>query len=233
LVPGAPAGSSQRGPRRDPATHLPYPQDVHELHRHLRLIAHLGVPTAGACAALQWPLTDADHQAAAQLHAAYGLRPGRYVVIDPGATSPSRRWPTARYAQVADALGAPGLRVVIGGVADERGVTGEVVAATHTPVVDLTGRTTLGEYAVLLRDAALLVGNDTGSAHLAIAVGGRAVTVFQSGDPRRWAYPASQQTVVRADVGCNPCPHLSCPIDFRCAEQVRVSEVLAAAARWL
>nr|MDQ3764329.1 glycosyltransferase family 9 protein [Actinomycetota bacterium] len=138
-----------------------------------------------------------------------------------------------RFARVADALAARGLRLVIGGVSAERAVTGEVVTAAHAPVVDLTGCTTLGEYAMLLRDAALLVGNDTGTAHLAIAVGGRAVTIFQSGDPRRWAYQRSRQAIVRAEVGCNPCPHLSCPIDFRCADQVHVTDVLAAAQRWL
>ena len=33
-----------RGPRYDPATHLPYPHQVHEIHRHLQLIAHPGSP---------------------------------------------------------------------------------------------------------------------------------------------------------------------------------------------
>jgi len=104
-----------------------------------------------------------------------------------------------------------------------------VVAACRTPVVDLTGRTSLGAYAVLLRDAAVVVANDTGTAHLAAAVGGRVVTVFLSGDPVRWRHPPALQTVVREDVGCNPCPHLTCPIDHRCALRISAGRVLTAA----
>jgi ADP-heptose:LPS heptosyltransferase len=104
-----------------------------------------------------------------------------------------------------------------------------VRAAPH----DLTGVTSLGGYAVLLRDAAVVVANDTGTAHLTTAVAGRVVTVFLSGDPVRWQHAPELQVVVRADVGCNPCRHLTCPIDFRCALDITPQHVLAAADRWL
>src|SRR3712207_3502990 len=83
--------------------------------------------------------------------------------------------------------------------------------------------------AALLRDAAVLVGNDTGSAHLAAAVGGRSVTVFLPGDPVRWAHPGPRHRALVPDVACAPCPHLVCPIEFRCAQTVHPDAVLAAA----
>jgi ADP-heptose:LPS heptosyltransferase len=101
------------------------------------------------------------------------------------------------------------------------------------PVTDLAGATGLAGAAALLRDAALLVGNDTGTAHLAAAVGGRSVTLFLPGDPVRWAHPEPRHAAVRVDVGCNPCPHLDCPIDHRCATAITVPAVLAAADRVL
>jgi hypothetical protein len=127
---------------------------------------------------------------------------------------------------VADGLAAAGLRVAVGGVPSEAATTAAVVAAAGAPVLDLTGRTGLGSYAALLRDAAVVVANDTGTAHLAAAVTGRVVTVFLSGDPVRWRHPPHLQTVVREDVGCNPWPHLSCPIDFRCPLRVDADPVL-------
>ncbi len=210
----------------DPALHLPYPHAEHETVRHLQLLEHLGLPR-GASRALELPLTDDDEGAARGL----GLPPGGYAVLHPGATSASRRWPVERFAEVADGLAGAGLVVAVGGVPAEAATTGALVAACRSRVVDLTGRTTLGSYAVLLRDAAIVVANDTGTAHLSAAVGGRVVTLFLSGDPVRWRHAPALQAVVREDVGCNPCPHLSCPIDHRCALRISAARVLAQALR--
>jgi hypothetical protein len=45
----------------------------------------------------------------------------------------------------------------------------------------------------------------------------------------RWAHGGPRHRAVAADVPCAPCPHLECPIDFRCADAVRPEAVLAAA----
>lgn len=215
-----------RGRQLDPATHLPYPHDDSEVRRHLRLFERLGVPRAPGDEALEFPLTDADVAEVNALVAAEGLAKGGYAVLHPGATSASRRWPVERFAAIGDALAKRGLQVAVAGVPSEAQITAAVVAAMRLPAHDLTGRTTLGGYAVLLRDAAVLVANDTGAAHLSAAVGGRSVTIFLSGDPRRWRHPPALQLIARVDVGCNPCPHLACPIDFRCADRVSVTHVL-------
>jgi ADP-heptose:LPS heptosyltransferase len=75
-----------------------------------------------------------------------------------------------------------------------------------------------------LRDAALLVSSETGAAHLAAAVGTPAVMCFFSGDPVRWAHRGHR--IARVQVECNPCGHLDCPIDHRCAQRLTVGDVL-------
>jgi ADP-heptose:LPS heptosyltransferase len=212
------------------ALHLRYPVHLHEADRHLRLLEHLGLPPGGP-AVPSFAVTGDDEAGAAALLARHGLRRGGYAVLHPGASSPTRRWPADAFAAVGDALAADGLAVAVTGTAGERAVTAAVLGAMRAPAADLTGATGLGELAVLLRDAAVLVGNDTGSAHLAAAVGGRAVTVFLAGDPVRWAYRGPRARAVAATVACAPCPHLTCPIDFRCAASVRPEAVLAAARR--
>lgn len=207
-------GFAPTGYAADPALHVRYPRERHEVVRHLLALEHLGLP-AGAPRALHWPLTAASPVS------------GAYAVLHPGATSASRRWPPSRFALVAEGLAADGLQVVVGGVPSEAATTAAVVAACRAPVLDLTGRTTLDEYAALLAGAAVVVANDTGTAHLTAAVGGRCVTVFLAGDEVRWSHPGNP--VVKADVGCRPCPHLTCPIDFRCATRLPASRVLHAA----
>ena len=207
--------------------HLRYPLHLHEADRHQQLLEHLGLPAGEA--PMAFPVTIDDEAGHAATLAGHGLRPGSYAVLHPGASSPTRRWPVERYAAVGDALAADGLRVVVTGVPHEREVTTALVAAMRAPAVDLTGATGLGGLAALLRDCAVLVGNDTGSAHLAAAVGARSVTVFLPGDPVRWAHRGPRHRAVVADVPCAPCPHLECPIDFRCAASVSPRQVLAAA----
>lgn len=212
-------------PAGDASMYLDYPRTVHETQRHLALLAHLGVPTDGH--AMSFPFEPADDDRHDALLRETGLRAGEYAVLHPGASAPTRCWPTERYAAVGDGLAQRGLRVVVAGQAGERALTNAVRAAMRADAVDATGRTDVGGYAALLRDAAVLVGNDTGAAHLAAATGTRAVTVFLSGDPVRWAHPLPTHRAALVDVGCNPCGLLTCPIDFRCAKGVSVTHVLS------
>ncbi|WP_448616412.1 glycosyltransferase family 9 protein [Modestobacter sp. URMC 112] len=215
-------------PPASAALHLRYPTQLHEADRHVRLLEHLGLP-AGPPAGMAFPVTAADEAEHAATLAAAGLAPGGYVVLHPGASSPTRRWPVQRYAAVGDALAADGWHVVLTGVPGERTISAAVRDRMRAPATDLTGTTSLGGLAALLRDGAVLVGNDTGTAHLAAAVGARSVTVFLPGDPVRWAHTGPRHRAVVAGVPCAPCPHLECPIDFRCATSVRPADVLAAA----
>jgi ADP-heptose:LPS heptosyltransferase len=216
---------------RDPdrSTHVAYPGHEHEVRRHLTLMRHLGADPpvdSRAREALSFPRRAADRTHASRLAAASGLETP-YALIHPGATSPSRRWAPERFAAVGDALRRRGLQIGIVGTGVERPLALAVLRAMRAPAVDLCGRTGLGALAALLADARLLVGNDSGPAHLAAAVGTPSVTLFLSGDPVRWAYGSRRHRVARVQVECNPCPHLRCPIDHRCASRLQVARVLA------
>lgn len=208
----------------DLTTSLPYPQHRHEIWRHLDLMALLGAESQGA--ELEFPLSAGDGEAAEAVLAAERLDRGPFAVLHPGATSQSRRWPLERWAAVGDDLARQGLAVAVTGVAEEAPMTAELVGRMAAPVADLAGRTDLGGFAALLARAGLLVCADTGAAHLAAAVRIPSVVLFQSGDPVRWAHPDPRHRVARMQVECNPCPHLVCPIDHRCAEALTPRRVL-------
>ncbi len=212
----------------DRSRYLRYPLDAHEVERHLRLLEHLGVPIDRPVP-MAFPITAAEEAEHGATLTAHDLRPGGYAVLHPGASSPTRQWPAASYAAVGDALSADGWTVVVTGVPAERATSAEVTARMSAPAVDLTGATGLGGLAALLRDCVVLVANDTGTAHVAAAVGARSVVVFLAGDPVRWAHRGPRHRAVAATVPCAPCPHLACPIDFRCARSVPPEAVLTAA----
>jgi ADP-heptose:LPS heptosyltransferase len=182
----------------DEAAFLDWVEEEHEVRRGLRLLAHLGIAAAGE--GVEFPLRPEDEAQAAEL-----LPEGEaYAVVHVGATVPQRRWPPERFAAVAEALAARGLRPVLTGGAGERERVAGVRAAVRAPTLDLTGRTSLGAFAVVLRDARLVVTNDTGASHLAAAVRAPSVVLFLASDPRRWAPLDAERHRVVGGLGADP-----------------------------
>jgi ADP-heptose:LPS heptosyltransferase len=187
-----------------PGTWVEYPGHGPEVHRLLRLAAALGGEIDDTP---EFPLTEADaSDLARSLHSP--LPPGRYVVVHPGASHPPRRWPVERFAAAADHLADAGLQVVITGSEGEREVAGGVAAQMRHSVHDLSGRTSLGALGVLIRDAALMLANDTGVSHVAAGLGTPSVIVFSEADPVRWAPLDTTRHVALGGIpGQQECPH--------------------------
>lgn len=202
-------------------------ESEHEVLRFLRLFHLLGIHSQGK--ELEFPLHDSDYAA---LHAAVEdlPKPGSFVCIHPGARLPSRRWPTERFAAIADGLAAQGFHIIITGSTQERELTNAVKQAMQAPAIDMTGRTTLGVLAALIAQASLLVCNDTGVSHIAAAVATPSIVICCGADPGRWA-PLNRRLhrVLHAEVRCRPCGHVVCPIGHPCAEDIEPNQVLDAA----
>lgn len=166
-----------------------YPTHLPEIHRCLRLAGMVGADVRED--SLEFPTLPLDRAEAARVWP--GAEEGAYVCIHPGSSSPDRRWPAERFAEVADGLSEQGWRVVLTGTAGEAELTASVAGAAKAGVVDLAGRTTLGGLAALVSGARCVVCNDTGVSHLAEALRAPSVVVFpkaRSGpiaDPSRWA----------------------------------------------
>lgn len=170
---------------------LLYPDHEPEIWRHLRLVEFLGIPLQGDH--LEFPLTPLDWQELHHLTAAYSLSLGNYICLHPGASVPSRRWSYQQFAQVGDALASQGWQVVLTGTMAEQELTQAVAAAMHFPTINLAGQTALGTVGALLKQARLLICNDTGISHLAAALQVNSVVVFTQSDPHRWAPLDRQQ----------------------------------------
>jgi ADP-heptose:LPS heptosyltransferase len=164
---------------------FPYPDNQPEIRRNLQLLASLDIPLQGE--ELEFPLGKSDWQAFEAIATTHDLQPGRYICIHPGASVSSRRWKPAQFATVADALATRGFQIVLTGTAAEAELTQAVADAMHSPAVDLAGKTSLGAIAALLKQAQLLICNDTGISHLAAALQVKSVVIFSDSDPNRWA----------------------------------------------
>ena len=115
------------------------------------------------------------------------------VLVHPGAAYASRRWPAERWAAVARALSAAGERVLVTGSAAERPLALEVAQRAGLPAdAVLAGATGLLELVSLVAAARLLLSGDTGTAHVATAVGTPSVVLFGPASPHRWCAPGQR-----------------------------------------
>jgi hypothetical protein len=112
------------------------------------------------------------------------------TVIHPGAAAGARRWPAARFADVARRLHASGHRVVVTGGAAESALTLDICSLAGLPRgANLAGATDVLALAALVSDARLVVSGDTGVAHLATAYERPSVVLFGPTSPARWGPP--------------------------------------------
>lgn len=172
-------------PCPDVNTFLPFEASESEIRRYLRLFEFLGIPRGED--ALEFPIQPAEEQELETLKQLYQLQGQPYVCLHAGASVSSRRWAGSQFAAVADAISQMGYSVILTGSVEERGLAEAIAQMIQGATVNLAGRTSLGALAGLLRDAKLLICNDTGVSHLAAAVQVKSVVIFSQSNPERWA----------------------------------------------
>ena len=151
----------------------------HEVVRWCRLLEHSGITTDPADLLLPVPRDEPAVSGA--------------VLVHPGAAQASRRWPPQRWAQVAAALAADGHDVRVTGGPGELDLAGRVASGAGLgPQAVLAGRTDLLGLSALVASARLLVGPDTGVAHLATAFGTPSVVLFGPTSPLLWGPPVDR-----------------------------------------
>lgn len=130
--------------------------------------------------------------------------PERFVALHPGGSAPCKRWAPDRFAAIARGLRErTGMPCVLVGSQADRAAAAAV--ARETGVSDFCGHLDLASTASVLARAGLLVGPDSGIAHLAVAVGARAVVLFGPSDPLKWGPPPNRGIILREPLPCSPC----------------------------
>lgn len=148
--------------------------------------------------------------------------------VVPGAEyGPAKRWQPIRFRRmmqlVSDTI--PCSWVILG-VKKDRVLADEIAdGLSGVDCRNLTGKTSLAELIEILRGLDVLVSNDTGTMHLAAALGVPVVAIFGSTEPMLTAPLGERQIIIRHQVECSPCFLRECPIDFRCMDEVSADEV--------
>jgi heptosyltransferase II len=206
----------------------PETRPVHQVTSYLRLLAPLGVEAGPAPPTLT--IDTARRVAARRLLDEVGLPSGdpRVGLQLGAALGPAKLWPSERFAALATRLEARGIRAVLLGSPQARGLADAVQAAAPGPIRSLVGRDEPAILPALIAELDAFVGADSGPAHVAAAVGVPAVTLFGPTDPRLTAPLGPGQQALWHRPPCGPCFLRECPIDHRCLRAIGVTEVEAA-----
>jgi ADP-heptose:LPS heptosyltransferase len=160
---------------------------------------------------------------------ARGLDRRPWVLLHPGATASSRRYPPDHFAEAARALAqATGCAVVLTGTDDEQALLDTMAAMIGVDAVALTGLP-LADFAALVEAAPLLVSNNSGPVHVAAAVGTAVVDLYALTNPQHtpWDVP---HRVLFHDVPCKYCYKSVCPAGHHdCLRRVPPKAVAEAA----
>ena len=154
-----------------------------------------------------------------------------WIAINASARWETKRWPPQHFAAAADQLSREhACPIVFIGGAAERPETQAVTALMRTKAVDLTGQTPVGLLPCLLREAAVLITNDSGPMHIAAAVGTPVVALFGPTDPRKTGPYGEGHVVLSHAVECSPCFRRDCAraVRLECLLEVKPVQVVHA-----
>jgi ADP-heptose:LPS heptosyltransferase len=200
----------------------------HEVRRQLALVAGIGCRPYSE--RLSFAVRDADRDWVRRRLRGVLVGAGRrWVLMHPGASAPSRRYPPAHWSSVIRMLtGTHGVQVVLSGEACDAALiagiieeacatgaaadTGQAGAApkTSSMVHSLAGELDLGKLGAAIALAPVLASNNTGPAHLAAALGTPVVDLYALTNPQHTPWQVESRVLFH-DVPCRNCYKSVCP----------------------
>jgi heptosyltransferase I len=224
-----------RSQLREPAARFFYSEThaapgAHVIQKNLSLLSAIGVESNE----IRFPLAVPDSPIMAEVRERLGLRDGeRFALINAGAAWPNKRWPPARFGEVAAALGRThGLKSVVLWGPGEEALAAEVVSASEGAAVS-SPETTIPSLVSLAAEAALMISGDTGPLHIAAAVGTPVVGIYGPTNPERNGPFDPADVTVSRFAACSCHHQRRCTASNWCLLDIQVRDVIDAIDRRL
>jgi heptosyltransferase-3 len=205
---------------------------THSVEQQLALLGWTGVPVTDRLPTQLAVTAAATEAVLAKLRAAGHDPDVAYAVIHPAAAYDTKRWATENFARVVEYLQARGLVVLALAAPHETEIIERLKQDSAAAVIALQDLS-LPEVSALTKRARLFVGNDSGIAHIAAAVGVPAVVIFGSSNVYHWRpWATAPAAVVLQEMECQPCHGYYCEkfAQPECILRVPVERVTAAIA---
>lgn len=147
-----------------------------------------------------------------------------------------KHWPPENFAALADKMVENyQAKIIIMGDFSEKELVKKVIENMRYKAIGLAGETNLGEFTALLNKANLVITNDGGPLHIAVALGKKTLSFFGPVDPKVYGpYPVDENRhiVLKKDLDCSPCYRnfrlTECQKNKECLKNIGVDEALGA-----
>ena len=206
---------------------------THSAEQQMALLGWTGIPVSDRPPTQLAVTTKALTTVDSQLRQA-GLDGKKIALIHPAAAFATKQWAAENFARVTEFLADAGFACVAIAGPNETAVLNDLLSKSAVKVV--TFAATLPEVSALAARSQLFVGNDSGIAHIASAVGTSSVVIFGSSNIVHWRpWNHAPAEVVFEEMPCQPCHGYFCEKfeQPECILRVPVSRVTAAIERVL
>lgn len=214
--------------------------DKHVIEYYLGLLRFMGVEPAQK--EIRIYLSGEERQWARSFLNANGIKEGELIIgIAPaggaswGREAAIKHWRVEGFSYVADRLMEElNAKVIILGSGSETGICEKAVEAMRNPAVIACGKTTVLQSAALMSMCRLVIANDGGALHLAVASGANTVGIFGPVDEKVYGQypPSGRHKIIKEDIACRPCYrnfNMEECIDRKCLDGITAEAVLKAA----
>lgn len=208
-------------------------QKTHSVEQQLALLGWTGVPVTDR-PRTQLGISNESRATVQRLLAESGLNDRKIALIHPAAAFATKQWATEHFARVADFLSDRGFAPVAIAAPNERALLEKLCSEAAVEITTL--ELSLPEVTALAAHSQLFVGNDSGIAHIAAAVGTPAVVIFGSSNIAHWRpWNSAPAEVVFEEMPCQPCHGYFCEKfdQPECILRVPLTRVIAAIDRLL
>ncbi|MHC4386633.1 MAG: glycosyltransferase family 9 protein, partial [Planctomycetota bacterium] len=159
-------------------------ESVHILDTYFEVLKDIGIQSCSPYCRLAAPAAAQD-SVRQKLEAAQ-LTPKKFLALVPGAAHAYKCWPAEQFAKLADIFHQRyGWKAVVVGTQNDRIYAKRIQANAASPVIDLTGQTSIPELVALFEQAGAVISNDTGPGHIALATETPGVIIFGNTNPLR------------------------------------------------
>jgi lipopolysaccharide heptosyltransferase II len=209
-------------------------EEIHKVEYFLGLARAAGITVHNAV--YEFFIKDTDRKDAGRFLEENGvLDKDTLIILCPGGNWDPKRWPKENFAKLGDMLIEKlGARVVISGAKKDIPLVEEIKEMMKLIPVVSCGKTTLRGVAALFEKADLVVANDTGPMHLAVAMKTNVLALFGPTSPRLTGPygPGSYRVIWKNEECETPCYDLTCK-ENRCMAAITVEDVFKEAEEML